>query len=160
MTQSETVRPPGWNQYATQAKRRYEESMPSRLEGIPESERDSFYSTLGEQILELVQRYELDLRGPDPENEDFIARMGRFNMARLQAEELARAEVLPTPDPEEDDPGWDVPAIPVMDDLEIIGLHRLDPDDEDDPEQARVDQRLLEEYRAYYKSIGRRPGLD
>jgi len=147
------------NRYAQIARRHYEMHLPGRLAAIPEEERDSFFSTLGEQIADLVESYELALRGPDPADEEFMARLGRFQMARLQAEERARAELLPTPDPEEDDPGWDRPAVPVMSDLEICHLHGLDPNDEN-PEQARIDRAQLEEYRAYYKSIGRRPGLD
>jgi hypothetical protein len=148
------------NRYAAEARRHYELYLPNRLAEIPEEERDSFFSTLGEQIADLVESYEAALRGPDPEGEDFMARLGRFQMARLQAEERARAEVLPTPDPEEDDPGWDRPAVPVMTDLEICWLHGLDPNDEEHPEQAMVDRGLLQEYRDYYRSIGRRPGLD
>ena len=148
------------NRYAAMARRHYETHLPARVAEIPESERDSFFLTLGEQIADLVESYELALRGPDPTDEEFMTRVGRFQMARLQAEERALAEVLPAPSAEEDDPGWNRPAVAVMTDLEICHLHGLDPNDDENPEQARIDQAQLEDYRAYYKSIGRRPGLD
>lgn len=148
------------NRYAAMARRHYEAHLLAALAQIPEAERDGFFSTLGGQIADLVESYELALRGPDPVAEEFMARLGRFQMARAQAEERALAEVLAAPSPEEDDPGWERPAVPVMDDLEICWLHKLDPNDDENPEQARIDQGRLEEYRAYYRSIGRRPGLD
>lgn len=61
---------------------------------------------MGESIADRVQALELALRGPDPEGESFMSRLGRFNMARLQAEEATLAEMLPDPDSdgqEEDD---------------------------------------------------------
>ena len=88
--------------FTAQVRERYERWLPERLAEIPESERDSFYSTLAEEIAERVQSLELALRGPDPEDEPFMKRLGRFNMARLQAIEMALAELLPAPEPEED----------------------------------------------------------
>ena len=87
--------------FTAQVKERYERWLPERLAEIPESERDSFYSTLAEEIAERVQSLELDLRGPGPEDEPFMERLGRFNMARLQAIEMALAELLPAPEPKE-----------------------------------------------------------
>ena len=147
------------NRYAAMARRHYEAHLLAALAQIPAGEQDSFFSTLGEEIADLVESYELALRGPDPAGEEFMARLGRFQMARVQAEERALAEVLPAPSPEEDDPGWERPAVPVMDDNEICLLHNLEPKDED-PVRAETDRSLLEEYRAYYRRIGRRPGLD
>jgi len=147
------------NRYAAMARRHYETHLPARMAEIPESERDSFFSTLGEQIADLVESYELALRGQDPVGEEFMTRVGRFQMARLQAEERALAEVLPAPSAEEDDPGWDRPVVAVMTDLEICWRHNLYPEDED-PLRAEVDRSRLQDYREYYKSIGRRPALD
>ena len=84
--------------FTAQVRERYERWLPERLAEIPESERDSFYSTLAEEIAERVQSLELALRGQDPEDEPFMKRLGRFNMARLQAIEMALAELLPAPD--------------------------------------------------------------
>lgn len=51
----------------------------------PRERTDSFYSTLGDQIAEQVESVEMGLRGPDPAGESFMERLGRFNMAHLQA---------------------------------------------------------------------------
>ena len=85
--------------FTAQVRERYERWLPERLAEVPESERDSFYSTLAEEIAERVQSLELALRGQDPEDEPFMKRVGRFNMARLQAIEMAQAELLPAPEP-------------------------------------------------------------
>lgn len=86
------------NQYVARVRTHYERWLPMRLGQIPPEEREGFYSMLGEQIADRVQALEMALRGPDPEGEDFMTRLGRFNMARLQAEEAALAEALPSPE--------------------------------------------------------------
>ncbi len=142
------------SRYATMARRHYEMWLGDQLSLIPESERDSFYSTLGDQIAEQVESVEMALRGPDPAGESFMERLGRFNMAHLQAEEMALAEMLPAP--EED---AEQPVAPVMDDLEIIVRHKLDPEAED-PEARLSQQAQLDYWRQYYRQLGRRVGLD
>jgi hypothetical protein len=119
---------------------RYERWLPERLAEIPEGERDSFFSTLAEQIAERVQSLELSLRGPGPEDESFLARVGRFNTARLQAKEMALGELLPAP---EDEPQELLP----MDDLEIELVHCLDPEDQGYEVQ-------MEYWRAHYRRKG------
>jgi len=128
--------------FTAQVRERYERWLPERLAEIPESERDSFYSTLAEEIAERVQRLELALRGLDPEDEPFMKRVGRFNMARLQAIEMALAELLPAPEPQEGPED----LLP-MDDLEIELLHRLDPEDEGYEFE-------MESWRQYYRQKG------
>lgn len=133
---------------------RYETWLGDQLSLIPESERDSFYSTLGDQIAEQVENLEMMLRGPDPVGESFMERLGRFNMAHLQAEEMALAEMLPAPEQDAEQP-----VAPVMDDLEIIVHHKLDPEAED-PETRLSHQGQLDYWRQYYRQLGRRVGLD
>ncbi len=42
----------------------------------------------------------LDLAGDDPPAEAYLAKVGRLNMARLQAEEIVlREQILPLPEP-------------------------------------------------------------
>ena len=147
----------GLGRWGAVAKDHYERFVPSRVAGMNEEERSSFYSELGREMEEMVETYELALRGADPEGEEFLTRMGRFNMARLQAEERVRAEFLPEPGPE-DDPDPDRPATPVMTDNEIICQHNIDLDP-DDPERYADELLRLQELRRDYKALGLRPGL-
>ena len=62
--------------FTAQVRERYERWLPERLAEVPESERDSFYSTLAEEIAERVQSLELALRGTDPEDEPFMTAPG------------------------------------------------------------------------------------
>jgi len=112
--------------FTAQVRERYERWLPERLAGIPESERDSFYSTLAEEIAERVQSLELALRGEGPGDEPFMKRLGRFNMARLQAIEVALAELLPVPDYEAEFRAEEV-FFKVTDE-EIAARHDLDPE--------------------------------
>lgn len=130
---------PPQSRYVEIVKERYENWLPERLAEIPEDERGSFYSTLAQEIDERVQSLELDLRGPGPVGEGFMERVGRFNMAHVQAEEMALAEVLPEPEPEAE-----VPDTPVIDDLEIRVRHNLDLEDEDYQVQ-------MESWREHYR---------
>jgi hypothetical protein len=138
--------------FTAQVRERYERWLPERLAEIPESERDSFYSTLAEEIAERVQSLELDLRGPDPEDEPFMERVGRFNMARLQAIEMALAELLPAPEPETPYEGVDEDSpFPkdyfMVTDAEIAAAHDLDPEDPDyEP--------MLESWRQHHRERG------
>ena len=128
--------------FVATVKERYERWLPERLDEIPEDQRDSFYSSLAEEIAQRVQSLELALRGPGPEDEPFMKRLGRFNMARLQAIEMALAELLPTPEPKEDPED----LLPITD-LGIEALHGLYPEDEG----YEVE---MESWRQHYRQKG------
>jgi len=140
----------GMNRYGRQAQEHYEEFLADELAKIPEDQRDSFFSTLGEQFAQEVERVEVALRGPDPADEPQMERIGRFNMARMQAEELVRAELLPAPP---DDPEVPLP-VEMMTDSDIIVHHLLDPESED-PERAAEDKVRLQDLRDRYRMEGR-----
>jgi len=124
---------------------RYERWLPERLAEIPEGERDSFYSTLADQIFERVQSLELSLRGQGSEGETFMARVGRFNTARLQAKEIALAELLPAPDYAEQFRSEEV--FLKVTDQDIAAQHDLDPEDPDyEP--------MLEFWRQHHRELG------
>jgi hypothetical protein len=117
--------PTGPNYYAHLIRCHYQDWLPDRLAQIPLDQRDSYFSALGEVMADRVEVLEQALRGPDPAEEEFMSRLGRFNMARLQAEEVARAEFLPTPEEdleEEREPNlildgyWESAPIPVVED--------------------------------------------
>jgi hypothetical protein len=131
--------------FVATVRERYEHWLPERLAELPEGERDSFFSTLAEEIAERVESLELSLRGPDPEGESFMARLGRFNMARLQAKEIALAELLPAPDYEAEFRAED--ELFKVTDNEIMAQHGLDPEDPDyEP--------MLELWRQHHRERG------
>jgi hypothetical protein len=138
-----TTDPTGPTRYATMIRSHYEEWLPARLSQIPEHQRDSYFSTLGEEMGALVATMELSLRGPDPEGEDFMVRLGRFRMARLQAEEVARDQFLPAPaDDQAAEPNlvthgyWESGPIPLVEDPThpwwIEERRRLEEEEEDE----------------------------
>jgi hypothetical protein len=94
------------NKYAHMAIRHWQTFLPDRLQAIPETERDSFFAQLGEQAAVEIERLQMQLAGPDAAGEGYLEKVGRLNMARLQAEEIVLRELIllePTHDPEEED---------------------------------------------------------
>jgi len=89
------------NHYGVTAKRHWERWLPARYAAIQDP--DSFFSTLGEEVAYRIADLTLDLAGDDPPEEDYLIKVGRLNMARLQAEEIVlREQVLLSPEPEAD----------------------------------------------------------
>ena len=87
------------NHYGVTAKRHWERWLPARYAAIQDP--DSFFSTLGEEVAYRIADLTLDLTGDDPPEEDYLVKVGRLNMARLQAEEIVlREQVLLPPEPE------------------------------------------------------------
>jgi hypothetical protein len=86
------------NHYGMTAQRHWERWLPSRYATIQDP--DSFFSTLGEEVATRIANLSLDLAGDDPPAEDYLVKVGRLNMARLQAEEIVlREQVLLPPEP-------------------------------------------------------------
>ena len=86
------------NHYGMTAQRHWERWLPSRYATIQDP--DSFFSTLGEEVATRIANLTLDLAGDDPPAEDYLVKVGRLNMARLQAEEIVlREQVLLPPEP-------------------------------------------------------------
>ena len=103
------------NHYGVTAQRHWERWLPARYAAIQDP--DSFFSTLGEEVAERIADLTLDLAGDDPPGEDYLVKVGRLNMARLQAEEIVlREQVLLSPepgaDPETDAQDEQVPRSP------------------------------------------------
>jgi hypothetical protein len=86
------------NHYGVTAKRHWKRWLPTRYAAIQDP--DSFFSTLGEEVARRIADLTLDLAGDDPPAEDYLVKVGRLNMARLQAEEIVlREQVLLSPEP-------------------------------------------------------------
>ncbi|MGH3219215.1 MAG: hypothetical protein ACRDPY_10985 [Streptosporangiaceae bacterium] len=78
------------NHYGTMAQRHWERWLPQRYATIQDPA--SFFSTLGEETAQQIADLALDLAGDDPPGEEYLVKVGRLNMARLQAEEIVLPE--------------------------------------------------------------------
>src|ERR1022692_141551 len=88
----------GMNQYGAMAERHWRRWLPERYQAIQDP--DSFFSILGEETAIQIADLAVVLAGADPPGEGYLEKVGRLNMARLQAEERVLAQrVLLTPEP-------------------------------------------------------------
>ena len=85
------------NKYGRMAIRHWEKTDPDRLQEIPESDRETFFTELGERAEMEIQQLQDQLAGPDPAGESYLEKVGRLNMARLQAEERVLADLILIP---------------------------------------------------------------
>jgi len=80
------------NVYGRRAMEHWRRWLPARYATIQDPE--AFFSTLGlqaeSQVLDLAEQ----LEGPDLPGEGYLEKVGRLNMARMQAEELVLREVI------------------------------------------------------------------
>jgi hypothetical protein len=88
------------NKYAHMAISHWQKTDPDRYQQIPDSEREQFFSELGERAETEIQQLQSALAGPDPVGESYLEKLGRLNMARLQAEERVLADLILIPGPE------------------------------------------------------------
>jgi hypothetical protein len=87
------------NQYGEMARRHWVRWLPHRYAAI--SDPDSFFSSLGEETASRIADLSIELAGADQPGEEYLVKVGRLNMARLQAEELVLPElILLPPEPE------------------------------------------------------------
>ncbi|HEV2374076.1 MAG TPA: hypothetical protein VGS19_18205 [Streptosporangiaceae bacterium] len=104
------------NQYGTMARDHWARWLPQRYTQIEDP--DSFFSTLGEEVAHQVGDLTLDLAGNEPAGEDYLGKVRRLNMARLQAEEIVLKErvLLPpeSPEDQEKEPGAGMRSVPVV----------------------------------------------
>jgi hypothetical protein len=87
------------NKYAHLAIRHWQKTDPDRYNAIPASERETFFTELGERAESEIQQLQDQLAGPDPGNETYFEKVGRLNMARLQAEEIVLPDLILIPEP-------------------------------------------------------------
>ena len=91
------------NRYGAMARKHWERWLPTRYSQIDDP--DTFFSTLGEEVQTRIEELSTALAGDDPPRESFMEKLGRLNMAVLNAEsqalrELALLEPEPAANPE------------------------------------------------------------
>ena len=85
---------PAMNKYGHMAMRHWSQVDPARVAQIPDNAREAFFAQLGERAESEIQQLQDRLAGPDPPNETYLEKVGRLNMARLQAEEIVLPELI------------------------------------------------------------------
>lgn len=94
------------NKYGELAMRMVRDFDPQRWEAMAEESRETFFSTLGDQIHDQVMNLEDQVAGPDLPGETFLEKVGRLNAAKMTAEEIVLKELvydqLPSEEDEED----------------------------------------------------------
>ena len=84
------------NRYGRLARDHWKSTDPGRFSQIQDP--DEFFSDLGETAESQIQDLWLQLAGPDPAvPENTLDKVGRLNMARLQAEEVVLADLVADP---------------------------------------------------------------
>ena len=83
------------NEYGTFAMRTWRMLAPEAFRQIADPE--TFFRQLGEQAADQVVDLTRQLQGPDLPGETYFGKVGRINAARMQAEEVVRAELLTPP---------------------------------------------------------------
>lgn len=84
------------NRYGATAQKHWQQFLPQAYTQIRDPQ--TYFSDLGEQIEDQVIELMWALAGDDPPGEGYLKKVGRLNMARLQAEERVLAEMLPEPE--------------------------------------------------------------
>lgn len=90
------------NKYAKLAMSHWKRTDPDRYAAITDPQ--TFFQELGEQAETQIQELAARLAGPDQPGEEYLQKVGRLNMARLQAEEAILTELVLISGPEEETP--------------------------------------------------------
>ena len=109
--------------YGDLAKRHWTRTDPARVQAMTDPE--AFFRELGEQVETQVQEVMLSLAGPDQPGEQYLQKVGRLNMARLQAEEVVLTDLVWISGPDE----TEEPATDWMTQT-LREIHEADPDNE------------------------------
>ncbi|MGH2839674.1 MAG: TnpV protein [Solirubrobacteraceae bacterium] len=86
------------NKYAKLAMSHWKRTDPARYEAIEDPQ--TFFRDLGEQAEAEIQTLATRLAGPDQPGEEYLEKVGRLNMARLQAEEAVLAQLILIEEPQ------------------------------------------------------------
>lgn len=85
------------NEYGKRARQNWECLAPRALEKLLQAEPD-YFQKLGERAQEEVEILQLSLAGPDLPEETYFQKVGRLNMAKMQAEEVVNHNLLTPPE--------------------------------------------------------------
>ena len=94
------------NRYGLMAQKHWARWLPARYASIEDPA--SFFSDLGNQVVERIDALALSLAGDDQPGEGYLGKAGRLGQARHQAEEIVLADMVlldPEPGTEDDPPG-------------------------------------------------------
>jgi hypothetical protein len=114
------------NRYGALARRHWQQTDPARIQAIPESEREAFFTELGERAQSEILALADAIAGPDQPGESYLEKVARLNSARFDAESEILREMILIADPED----------PEIDER---------PDDSPIGEYHRAIQRLMDE---------------
>jgi hypothetical protein len=79
------------NEYGVTARKHWIQWLPTRYSELKDP--DSFFSDLGEEIQIRIEELSQSLAGDDPPEETYMEKLGRLNMARLNAESAVLREL-------------------------------------------------------------------
>lgn len=115
------------NTYGKFAQDTWKTLAPSQYELIVDPE--TWFTNLGDEAENAVGDLSVKIAGPDRKGETYLEKVGRLNAAKMQAEEIVRAEMLTpqaedlTEDEEDEDPSSMMEAhLEFMKDMKV--LHR------------------------------------
>ena len=113
--------------YSQIAENHWRTTQPDRYRALEDPQ--TFFGQLGEEIETQVQELAQRLAGPDEPGEEYLQKVGRLNMARLQAEEAILAELVWTSSEEPEEPEFVDPMTAWVTET-MRAIHAADPDDE------------------------------
>lgn len=92
------------SRYTDRVRRYYQDSRPEATSqlGSP-TQAEDFFRSLAEEIETEVQAAAETIAGPDLAGETYLGKVGRFNAARAQAEEMVLGDLLYANPPEQQD---------------------------------------------------------
>jgi hypothetical protein len=83
---------PEMNRYGRQLMRQMQQTDPTRFASLPDPEQH--FTMLGEQLGVEIEQLAQSIAGPDRPGETYLEKVGRLNMARLNAESDLTAEAM------------------------------------------------------------------
>nr|AXV46527.1 TnpV protein [Arthrobacter sp.] len=130
------------NSYGKFAQNAWKTMSPSQYELIVDPE--AWFTSLGKEAENSVDDLQVQIAGHDTPGETYLEKVGRLNNAKMQAEEIVRAEMLtPQPgelleeEPEDEEPSSMSVALEYM--KEVNRQHR---DDLEDLQQEELEREM------------------